>query len=83
MASQFENFKIRKSILLFCKNLSAPLVLYFDDPEKKYVELQNILKTQALQPKLLEYMPVGPIKKVSIMSNQICAVALQDEPFKA
>ena len=33
------NIKIKTAVLVFLKNLSAPLVLYFDNPQEIYNEL--------------------------------------------
>ena len=80
MSQQFvqQNFKTKTSLLLFGKSWAAPLVLYFDNPQEKYKEIQEIINSLA-QPKLVELSANGPIKKVSIMSNQIAGVALQEE----
>ncbi len=80
MAQGFaQNFKIRTSVLVFLKNSVAPLVLYFDNPQKEYAELLELCKTPASIGKIIEKETLGPIKKVAFMSNQISAVALQDE----
>ncbi len=83
MAQQFSNteFKTRTSIVLFGKNWATPLVLYFEDPQKMYQELKELLSSPAV-PRLCEYDTTGPIKKVSFMSNQVAAVALQEELYK-
>lgn len=74
-----QNFKIRTSVLVFLKNAVAPLVLYFDNPKQEYAELLEFCKNQNTIGKLIEKETIGPIKKVAFMSNQICAVALQEE----
>ncbi len=83
MAQQFSNteFKTRTSIVLFGKNWATPLVLYFEDPQKMYEEFKGLLSSPAA-PRLCEYETMGPIKKVSFMSNQVGAVALQEEIYK-
>lgn len=84
MTQQFvqQNFKTKTSVLLFGKSWSAPLVLYFDNPQEKYKEIQEIINSSS-QAKLIELTANGPIKKVSIMSNQIAGVALQEEQHLA
>ncbi len=84
MAQQFSNteFKTRTSIVLFGKSWATPLVLYFEDSQKMYEELKGLLNLPNAAPKLCEYNTTGPIKKVSFMSNQIAAVALQEELYK-
>ncbi|MCR5261543.1 MAG: hypothetical protein K6C94_06855 [Candidatus Gastranaerophilales bacterium] len=75
-----QNFKKRISVLVFLKNSVAPLVLYFDNPYEEYNNLMEICKTQSAVSKLIEKETIGPIKKVAFLSNQISAVALQEEP---
>ncbi len=84
MTQQFvtQNFKTKNSILLFGKSWAAPLVLYFDNPQEKYKEIQDIINSSA-QPRLVELTANGPIKKVSILSSQIAGVALQEEQHLA
>lgn len=80
MAQQFsgQTFKTKTSILLFGKSWAAPLVLYFDNPQQKYAEIQEIIKTAATS-KLIELEANGPVKKVSVLSSQIAGVAMQEE----
>ncbi len=82
MAQQYGqmNFKTKTALLVFGKSWIQPLVLYFEEPEKIYSEIQELIKTSAANPKLVEYKPLGPIKKVTLLSNQISGVALQEEP---
>lgn len=75
-----QNYKIRTSVLVFLKNSVAPLVLYFDNPKQEYEELLEIYKTQNNAAKIIEKETTGPIKKVAFLSNQISAVAIQEEP---
>ncbi len=79
-AQQFsaQNFKTKISVLLFGKSWAAPLVLYFDNPQQKYTEIQEVLKSAAA-PRLIELEANGPVKKVSVLSSQISGVALQEE----
>lgn len=80
MSQQFsaQTFKTKTSILIFGKSWAAPLVLYFDNPQQKYNEIQEILKSTAA-PKLIEFEATGPVKKVSMLSSQIAGVAMQEE----
>ena len=73
--------KKRTSVLVFLKGTTAPLVLYVESPYALYDELSLVLKTNSHTPRLIEKETIGPIKKVCILSTQICAVALQDEQY--
>lgn len=81
MAQQFsaQNIKKRLSLLVFIKGSTAPLVLYVEDATGMYDELNQILKTN--QVILIEKETNGPLKKVCFWSNQIAAVALQEEQY--
>ena len=80
MAQGFaQNFKKRIAVLVFLKNSVAPLVLYFDNPYEEYAELLEICRTQSTIAKIVEKETNGPIKKVAFLSNQISAVAIQEE----
>lgn len=81
MAQQFSapQFKTRTALLIFVKGSSAPVVLYVEDPQAVYEELQQLIKAQSVT--LVEKEGTGPIKKVSLLANQISAVALQDEQY--
>lgn len=76
---QQANLKSRTALLLFIKGSSAPLILYFDNPAEVYLEIQSLLKSG--MSKLIEKEALGPIKKVCLASNQISAVALQEETY--
>ena len=80
MAGQFGqmNFKTKTAVLVFGKSWIQPLVLYFENPEKVYSEIQELIKSSSS--KIIEYKPLGPIKKVTLLSSQIAGVALQEEP---
>lgn len=81
MAQQFnlQNIKKRTSVLVFLKGSTAPLVLYVENPEELYAELQQSIKSPAAN--LIEKETLGPLKKVSFISNQVAAVALQEEQY--
>ncbi len=83
MSQAFSNTQIKKriSVLVFLKGTAAPLVLYVENPNALYEELQQILRLNSQVAKLIEKETLGPIKKVSILSNQICAVAMQEEQY--
>lgn len=75
-----QQIKTRISILVFLKGNAAPIVLYVENPQELYAELLSYLKMPT-SIKLLEKETVGPIKKISFMSNQISAVAMQEEQY--
>ena len=81
MAQQYnaQNIKKRTSVLVFIKGSTAPLVMYVENAEELYTELQTVMKSATT--KLIEKETQGPLKKVSFISNQIAAVALQEEQF--
>ena len=81
MAQGFaHNYKKRISVLVFLKNAVAPLVLYFEKPYDEYADLLEICRSQGSIAKIIEKETVGPIKRVAFLSNQIAAVAIQEEP---
>ena len=61
------------------KGSTAPLVLYVEKPEELYTELQQSIKSAAAN--LIEKETLGPLKKVCFISNQIAAVAIQEEQY--
>lgn len=81
MAQQFnaQNVKKRTSLLVFLKGSTAPLVLYVENPEALYVELQQVMKSTSAV--LVEKETQGPLKKVCFISNQVAAMALQEEQY--
>lgn len=81
MAQQYTTpqIKTRTALLVFIKGSSAPVVLYVENPQAVYEEIQQLLKSQTSQ--IVEKEGTGPIKKVTLHSNQISAVALQDEQY--
>lgn len=82
MATQFSGtpqVKTRTALLIFVKGSSAPVVLYVENAQAVYEEIQQLIKGQAST--FFEKEGTGPIKKVSILANQISAVALQDEQY--
>lgn len=82
MSQQYNsNIKVKTSVLVFLKNLAAPLVLYFDNPQEIYEELKEVINTPVN--KVFEFAPNGPVKKVCVNSQQISAVALQEEQYFA
>ena len=75
------NLKKRTSVLVFLRGTTAPLVLYVENPISVYEELSGILKKNPSTPLLIEKTTLGPIKKVCINTNELVAVALQDEQY--
>lgn len=81
MAQQFnpQNVKTRTAVLVFLKGATAPLVLYNENPQDLYNELNQIMKLTAVT--IVEKELNGPLKKVCFASNQISAVAMQEEQY--
>ncbi len=86
MAQQFnpqgintQNIKKRYAVLVFIKGSTAPLVLYVKDAQALYQEL--IEKMTAPNAVLIEKDTEGPLKKVCFISNQIAALAIQEEQY--
>jgi hypothetical protein len=84
MAQQYnnpnaQNIKKRYSVLVFIKGSTAPLVLYVKDPQQLYDDLLNLMQSQ--KNVLFERETEGPIKKACFLSNQIAAVAIQEEQY--
>jgi hypothetical protein len=82
MATQFSGtpqIKTRTALLIFIKGSSAPVVLYVENPQAVYEEIQQLIKVSSST--LVEKEGNGPIKKVSVLASQISAVALQDEQY--
>ena len=71
--------KTRTAILVFIKGSAAPIVMYVENPVTVYEELKKAMETG--QNKLYEKECIGPIKKVSVMTGQISALAIQEEPY--
>lgn len=84
MAQQYnnpnaQNIKKRYAVLVFIKGSTAPLVLYVKDYQALYDELTKLM--QSSQSVLVEKETEGPIKRVCFVSNQIAAVAIQEEQY--
>lgn len=82
MATQFSGtpqIKTRTALLIFIKGSSAPVVLYVENPQALYEEIQQLIKTQSST--VVEKEGNGPIKKITLHASQISAVALQDEQY--
>ena len=69
----------KKAVLIFCKDVSTPMVLYFDNAQKVYEDLKALINSTEV--KMVEFEPVGPIKKAAILSSNIVGVALQEERY--
>lgn len=81
MAQQFnpQNVKTRTSVLVFIKGSTAPLVLYVENPQDLYNELVQSMKSSTAV--FIEKETTGPLKKVCFISNQIAALAMQEEQY--
>jgi len=81
MAQQFnpQNIKKRYATLVFLKGSTAPLVLYVEDAQSLYNELTQAMKSPTAV--IIEKETQGPLKKVSFISNQIAALAIQEEQY--
>lgn len=82
MATQFSGtpqIKTRTALLIFIKGSAAPIVLYVENPQAAYEELQQLLKGASSA--IIEKEGNGPIKKLSLNASQISAVALQEEQY--
>ena len=83
MVQQFgtsaQNIKKRYAVLVFIKGSAAPLVLYVKDAQAFYQELVEKMKVQ--NPILIEKETEGPVKKVCFNTQQISAVAIQEEQY--
>lgn len=69
----------RTAVLVFCKDMASPMVLYFDNAQKIYEDLRTLINSTDV--KLVEFEPIGPIKKATILSDRIMGVALQEEKY--
>ena len=69
----------RVALLVFCKDMATPMVLYFDNAQKIYDDLRALINSTEV--KLVEFEPIGPIKKATILSDRIVGVALQEEKY--
>jgi len=69
----------RIALLVFCKDMASPLVLYFDNAQKVYEDLKALINSNEV--KMVEFEPLGPIKKAAILSDRIVSVALQEEKY--
>lgn len=86
MAQQFnpqginaQNIKKRYAVLVFLKGSTAPLVLYVKEPQELYDELLE--KMQASKAVFIEKATDGPLKRVCFISNQMAAIAIQEEQY--
>lgn len=86
MAQQFnpqgmnaQNIKKRYAVLVFIKGSTAPLVLYVKEAQELYNELVELMKSNNTV--LVEKETEGPLKRVCFLSNQIAALAIQEEQY--
>ncbi len=71
--------KTRMAVLVFCRDVSNPMVLYFDNAQKVYDDLKALINSTEI--KMVEFEPIGPIKKAALLSSNIMGVALQEERY--
>lgn len=71
--------KTRMAVLVFCRDVNTPMVLYFDNAQKVYDDLKTLINSTDV--KMVEFEPTGPIKKASLLSTSIVGVALQEERY--
>jgi len=76
---QGQQVKVRRALVLFIKGSATPLALYVKDVVAEYKEFQQILKMPTAR--IIEKETIGPIKRISVPSNQITAVAIQEEQY--
>jgi hypothetical protein len=74
-----QSIKKRYAVLVFLKGSTAPLVLYVNDYQEFYQELSDIMKSN--QAVVIEKETEGPLKRVCFISNQIAALAIQEEQY--
>lgn len=83
MVQQFganaQNIKKRYAVLVFIKGSAAPLVLYVKEPQVFYQEILD--KMKSTNTVLIERETDGPVKKVCFNSQQVSAVAIQEEQY--
>ena len=75
------HFKTRLAVVVFIKGAVTPIVLYFENPIAEYNDFLGYIKNSSQTPKIIEKETIGPVKKISILSNQIAAVAIQEEQY--
>ena len=81
MSQQFSNSQTlskRTAFIVFVKGSVAPIVLYLDDPEKVYDNIQSVINSPK-PPKIFEIEANGPIKKVTLVTADVTGCALQEE----
>ena len=71
--------KTRMAVLVFCRDVSNPMVLYFDNAQKVYEDLKALINSTEI--KMVEFEPNGPIKKAALLSSNIMGVAIQEERY--
>ncbi|MCD8025277.1 MAG: hypothetical protein LUE64_07065 [Candidatus Gastranaerophilales bacterium] len=79
MAQQFNSKqKSKVALIIFVKGSIAPIVLYLDEPNKVYENVQGIIRSPQ-PPKFFEIEANGPIKKVTFVTAEVTGCALQEE----
>lgn len=65
-------------VMIFLKNMAAPILLFSENPIALYEDLKKVIeKANPQAPKLIERPGTGPLKKVSFLDTQLSGVALQ------
>ena len=81
MAQQYtgpQKISKRTAFIVFVKGSVAPVVLYLDDPQKVYDNIQGLINNPKA-PKIFEIEANGPIKKVTLVTADVAGCALQEE----
>ena len=85
MTQHFQNtpqVKTRKAVLILMKHSAPPLVLYVDNPDELYNELQLAIQcANNTRPKLIEKQANGPVKTLAVLDTQLAGVAIQEETY--
>jgi hypothetical protein len=72
------------AVLVFIRHLSSPVVLFVDQPQQLYAELQQaIQQARPTQPKLIEKQAKGPLGLFSVLDTALVGVALESLPPQA
>ena len=70
-----QQLKIRTGVYVFLKETINPVVLYFDNPQGAFEELKQAMKSAT--PVLVDKQANGPVKRLCVISNQICTMTLK------
>ena len=59
------NIQVRNALLVFCKDMANPLVLYFDNTQKIYEDLKALMNSTDI--KMVEFEPIGSKKRLDLI----------------